>query len=78
MLLLQLLSTYPVVSQTLRKAFSKNPSPQDSAAEKNHHCCGMGIKQGLGHADLDDLVINPRHMKITVGKLQIISASGQV
>ncbi|KAF2360892.1 Tetratricopeptide-like helical domain [Trinorchestia longiramus] len=60
----KLLATYPVVSQTLRKALSKNPPPAEK--ESGHRCCGMGVKEGLGHADLDALVVQPRHMKFTV------------
>ena len=63
-LFFQLLSSYPIVSQTLRKALTKGPPQRE---EERHHCCGMGFKQGLGHQDLDALVAYPKHMKFTMG-----------
>ncbi|XP_018018830.1 AH receptor-interacting protein [Hyalella azteca] len=65
----KMLSTYPIVSQTMRKALSKNPPSHDK--EGGHRCCGMGIKEGLGHADLDGLIARPRHMKFTVELLKV-------
>ena len=67
----QLVSGYPVVSQTLRKALCKEKGQAKDAPKKKeentHRCCGMGMKDGLGHADLDHLLTNPRHMKFTIG-----------
>lgn len=64
----QLLSSYPVVSQTLRKAYIKDAAgAATKKKEEGHRCCGMGTKEGLGHKDLDYLLGHPRHMKFTMG-----------
>lgn len=66
----KLVSSYPIVSQTLRKAYNKGAVPAKKKEEEGHRCCGMGAKEGLGHKDLDDLLANPRHMKF---RMELVS-----
>lgn len=63
---------YPVVSKTLREAYSKTKINKE---KKPHHCCGMGFKEGLGHPDLDELVKNPKKIKFTIGMVWLQIAS---
>ncbi|CAL4078979.1 unnamed protein product, partial [Meganyctiphanes norvegica] len=60
-----LISTYPVVAKTLREAFHKDFVGKKKE-EKGSHCCGMGLKDGLGHKDLDSLVAKPVDLKFTI------------
>lgn len=66
-----LLTSYPLVSKTLRDAYSKD-TPQKKE-KKPHHCCGMGFKEGLGFADLDDLVKTPRNLTFTIDLFKVES-----
>lgn len=63
----------------VRTAFSKD------AKEKQHvhdhqtpHCCGMMNlnKEGMGYADLDELVQSPQNLKFIIGETLILSLSG--
>ncbi|KAK3864839.1 hypothetical protein Pcinc_029502 [Petrolisthes cinctipes] len=63
-----LLTSYPLVSKTLREAYSKTKITRE---KKPHHCCGMGFKDGLGHPDLDELVKNPKDLKFIIELLKV-------
>lgn len=66
-----LLAPYPLVSKTLRDAYSKNKTAKD---KKPHHCCGMGFKEGLGYPDLDELVKTPKDLKFIIEVLKVARA----
>ncbi|KAL4223132.1 Aryl-hydrocarbon-interacting protein-like 1 [Mactra antiquata] len=63
------LEQYPLVSKQLREIFDKTIKKK----EEPKHCCGMMAmsEQGLGHADLDDLVKNPQPLVFTIEVLKI-------
>lgn len=63
-----LLAPYPLVSKTLRDAYSKNKINKE---KKPHHCCGMGLKEGLGYPDLDELVKTPKDLRFTIEILKV-------
>ncbi|XP_063865630.1 AH receptor-interacting protein-like [Scylla paramamosain] len=66
-----LLAPYPLVSKTLRDAYSKNKINKE---KKPHHCCGMGFKEGLGYPDLDELVKTPKDLKFTIEIMNVARA----
>ncbi|KAG0717869.1 AH receptor-interacting protein [Chionoecetes opilio] len=66
-----LLAPYPLVSKTLRDAYSKNKTVKE---KKPHHCCGMGFKEGLGYPDLDELVKTSQDLKFTIEVLKVSGA----
>lgn len=68
-----LISTYPIVAKTLREAFHKDYAGKKKE-DKGHHCCGMGLKEGLGHKDLDILVANPVDLKFTIDLVKVEGA----
>lgn len=56
------MTTYPFVSKTLREA----GKPQSQ--KRNHHCCGVTLQnEGIGYADLDELIKCPQDLEFTLG-----------
>lgn len=54
----QILPQYPFIMKTIRDA--RKP------AENRKHCCGMTVHtEGLGYADLNDLLANPVDLEFT-------------
>ncbi|XP_054163742.1 AH receptor-interacting protein-like [Oppia nitens] len=68
-----LCTDYPFVSKCYRKFAKQTDSPHDSNEDQmpSHHCCGMAVKSGLGHKDLDDLVLHPSPLKFTIELLKV-------
>jgi len=60
-------TTYPFVSKTLREA----GKPQSQ--KRNHHCCGVTLQnEGIGYADLDELIKCPQDLEFTIGTNKIL------
>lgn len=66
-----LVEAYPFVSLAYRKYVTSVKKKQSNLPDQvsvatdededkpTHHCCGMNMKSGTGHPDLDDLMKNP-------------------
>lgn len=71
-----LLGSYPWVSKMVRMAFSKDPKKKEHGHREGPggHCCGMmGLNnEGMGYADLDDLVKNPQNLRFIFELLEVI------
>jgi hypothetical protein len=62
---LQLVSSYPFLSKTLREA--GKPQKQRS------HCCGVVLQnQGIGYEDLNQLIKEPCNLAFTIGKYYFV------
>ncbi|EFN69659.1 Protein pelota [Camponotus floridanus] len=58
-----LVTAYPFVSKTLREA----GKPQSE--KRNHHCCGVTLQnEGIGYADLNELIKHPQDLEFTIDK----------
>lgn len=56
------MTAYPFVSKTLREA----GKPQSE--KRNHHCCGVTLQnEGIGYADLNELIKHPQDLEFTIG-----------
>lgn len=56
------MTAYPFVSKTLREA--NKPQSQ----KRNHHCCGVTLQnEGIGYADLNELIKYPQDLEFTIG-----------
>ncbi|XP_013389110.1 AH receptor-interacting protein [Lingula anatina] len=65
-----LLTQYPLVSKQLREIFGE----KKKGADHSHHCCGMmqlQQDQGLGYADLDQLMKEPQSLQFTIELLKV-------
>ncbi|XP_026828857.1 protein pelota isoform X3 [Ooceraea biroi] len=63
-----LVTTYPFVSKTLREA----GKPQSE--KRSHHCCGVTLQnEGIGYADLNELIRNPQDLEFTIDRTKILS-----
>ncbi|XP_011865756.1 PREDICTED: AH receptor-interacting protein isoform X2 [Vollenhovia emeryi] len=62
-----LVTTYPFVSKTLREA----GKPQSQ--KRNHHCCGVTLQnEGIGYADLDELIKCPQDLEFTIELIKAV------
>ncbi|XP_050465323.1 aryl-hydrocarbon-interacting protein-like 1 [Cataglyphis hispanica] len=62
-----LVTAYPFVSKTLREA----DKPQSE--KRNHHCCGVTLQnEGVGYADLNELIKHPQDLEFTIELIQVI------
>ncbi|EZA56317.1 AH receptor-interacting protein [Ooceraea biroi] len=62
-----LVTTYPFVSKTLREA----GKPQSE--KRSHHCCGVTLQnEGIGYADLNELIRNPQDLEFTIELIKVI------
>ncbi|CAG2107339.1 unnamed protein product [Medioppia subpectinata] len=69
-----LCTDYPFVSKCYRQFSTKtNGSTGDEEPPPARHCCGMAMKTGLGHEDLDKLVTNPSDLEFTIELLSVES-----
>lgn len=71
-----LLFDYPMAAKQLReyyKSFSKNCTHKHENAQKHrHHGCGYNIMEhGVGFADLDDLIKNPKNLDFIFEVLRV-------
>lgn len=56
------MTAYPFVSKTLREV----DKPQ--LEKRNHHCCGVTLQnEGVGYADLNELIKHPQDLEFTIG-----------
>lgn len=62
----KLVSSYPVVARTLRDYHAKKAGQK--VEPRSHQCCGIGMKEGLGYSDLDELMNTPQNLQFTIGK----------
>ena len=61
--------TYPIVAKSLREIRT------GKKLEDRKHCCGMTLQdQGLGYADLDEILKNPQPLEFILGK-QVVSTT---
>ncbi|XP_067205649.1 aryl-hydrocarbon-interacting protein-like 1 [Linepithema humile] len=62
-----LVTAYPFVSKTLRE--SGKPQSQ----KQNHHCCGVTLQnEGIGYADLNELIKYPQDLEFTIELVEVI------
>lgn len=62
-----LVTAYPFVSKTLREA----GKPQSE--KRNHHCCGVTLQnEGIGYADLNELIKHPQDLEFTIELVKMI------
>lgn len=55
------MTAYPFVSKTLRDS----GKPQSL---KRNHCCGVALQnEGIGYADLNELIKYPQDLEFTIG-----------
>lgn len=56
------MTAYPFVSKTLREA------DKPRSEKRNHHCCGVTLQnEGVGYADLNELIKHPQDLEFTIG-----------
>lgn len=56
------MTAYPFVSKTLREA------GKPKSEKRNHHCCGVTLQnEGVGYADLNELIKHPQDLEFTIG-----------
>ncbi|XP_011141793.1 aryl-hydrocarbon-interacting protein-like 1 isoform X2 [Harpegnathos saltator] len=61
-----LVTAYPFVSKTLREA----GKPQSQ--KRNHHCCGVTLQnEGVGYADLNELIKYSQDLEFTIESWQM-------
>ncbi|CAL1684289.1 unnamed protein product [Lasius platythorax] len=62
-----LVTAYPFVSKTLREA----GKPQSE--KRNHHCCGVTLQnEGIGYADLNELIKHPQDLEFIIELVNVI------
>jgi len=63
---LQLISSYPFISKTLRDA------GRTSISNTSHCCTAQLQKNGTGYDDLNNLLAYPTDLEFTIGKLLLL------
>lgn len=70
-----LVANYPFVSQAYRKFAKKHDHDHDGHSHDDDHSsghqCGMSMKNGLGHPDLDDLLKCPTKLDFVIELLKV-------
>jgi len=62
-----LVTAYPFVSKMIRE----NEKPQSQ--NRNHHCCGVTLQnEGIGYADLNELIRNPQDLEFTIELIKVL------
>ncbi|CAG2178472.1 unnamed protein product, partial [Oppiella nova] len=74
----RLCTDYPFVSKCYRKFSHQSNASNGSHDEEednipSRRCCGMALKTGLGHQDLDELVTHPCPLQFTIELLSVES-----
>ncbi|RXG72281.1 AH receptor-interacting protein [Armadillidium vulgare] len=65
----KLLSSYPIVSKTLRDHHAKKQGKKVETQPRR--CCGIGLTEGLGYEDLDQLTSSPQNLQFTIELLKV-------
>ncbi|KAF7988811.1 hypothetical protein HCN44_007121 [Aphidius gifuensis] len=65
-----LVSSYPYIAKTLREVGTP------ASKKVNKHCCGVTLQnEGIGYADLNDLIKNPQDLEFTIELTKVIQPS---
>ena len=67
----ELLFDYPVVAKQLREYYARKCGHKPSEDHKPH-CCGFNLfEHGVGHADLDELLRNPKALEFVLEVVKV-------